>query len=91
MAQPRRNSRINDKRGNSKDRAARKIWMLATFEPLSDPNKAHCVHCKSLVGYDDVQADRIEPGGSYARHNVQPSCAPCNLARSNNTDWVYVP
>lgn len=82
-------SRINDKRGNSTDRRNRKIWMLATFEPLSDPNKAACVHCGQLVGYDEVEADRIEPGGSYARWNVNPSCAPCNRARSNNVNWIY--
>lgn len=87
------NSRKYDKRGNNKDRAARKVWMLKTFAPLSDPDKAYCVHCQAIVGYDEVQADRIIPGsqgGSYARTNVQPSCGPCNLTRSDNAEWKYV-
>lgn len=49
-----------------------------------------CVHCGELLLYNTVEADRIEPGGSYRRANVQPSCKPCNKARSNNPDWKPV-
>lgn len=83
------NSRKFDKRGNSKDRAARKIWMLTTEKFGGDGTKVACVHCQTFVGYDEVQADRIIPGGTYARINVQPSCAPCNLSRSDNAEWKY--
>lgn len=84
-----RNSRIHDKRGSSTDRRNRKIFLLATFAPLDDPNKVACVHCGIICSYEEVEADRIEPGGSYARTNVQPSCGPCNRSRSNNVNWVY--
>jgi 5-methylcytosine-specific restriction endonuclease McrA len=86
------NSRLHDKRGNSKDRAARKNWLLSCEKFGGDGVKVACVHCQALIGYDEVQADRIIPGsqgGSYARTNVQPACAPCNLSRSDNTDWKY--
>jgi len=86
------NSRKFDKRGNSKDRAARKNWMLTCEKFGGDGTKVACVHCQALIGYDEVQADRIIPGsqgGNYARQNCQPSCAPCNLARSDNADWKY--
>lgn len=85
------NSRKFDKRGNSTDRKNRKIWMLTAEKFGGDGVKVACVHCQALVDYDGVQADRIIPGGTYARTNVQPSCAPCNLARSDNAEWVYQP
>jgi hypothetical protein len=48
-----------------------------------------CVHqCGQMLDYSTVQADRIKPGGPYRRSNVQPSCAPCNKARSDNENWV---
>lgn len=74
-----------EKRGNSKDRAARKIWMLATF---GNGKTVPCVHCGETLTYTTVQADRIVPGGSYRRSNIQPSCAPDNRERSNRLDWV---
>jgi hypothetical protein len=83
------NSRKFDKRGNSTDRKNRKIWMLSTPQFGGDGTKVACVHCSALVDYDGVQADRIKPGGTYARTNVQPSCATCNNARSDNAEWVY--
>lgn len=75
-----------EKRGNSKDRAARKAWMLATF---GDGSTCPCVHCGATVDYDTVTADRVEAGGTYARHNVQPSCLPCNQSRSNKPMSVF--
>lgn len=81
----RRTASGEDKRGSSKDRAARKNWMLATW---GDGEKCSCVHCGEALSYETVQADRIVPGGTYRRSNVQPSCARCNRRRSNNTAWV---
>ncbi len=75
-----------EKRGNSKDRRARKNWMLTTF---GDGIHVLCVHCKETLTYETVEADRIIPGGSYRRDNVQPACRICNLTRSNNSEWSH--
>lgn len=75
-----------EKRGNSRNRAARKRWMLATF---GNGEKCPCAHCAAMLGYDEVEADRIVPGGTYARFNIQPACRACNLARSNNASWQH--
>lgn len=72
-------------RGNSTDRANRKVWMLFEF---GNGEYVLCVHCNTTLTYDTVEADRIVPGGSYARCNVQPACRRCNAARSNNDAWV---
>jgi hypothetical protein len=45
------------------------------------------VHCAEDLTFDLIEADRIYPGGSYRRENVQPSCRPCNISRSDRTDW----
>jgi hypothetical protein len=55
-----------------------------------DGDKCPCVHCGLVLNYDSVEADRIVPGGSYCRSNVQPSCRACNLSRSNNSGWSFV-
>lgn len=71
-----------DLRGNYKDRAARKRWMLKTF---GNGKTAKCVHCGKTVNYDTLTADRIIPGcegGRYRRDNIQPSCGPCNSGRN---------
>ena len=74
-----------EKRGNSYARRARKWWMLATW---GDGEKCPCVHCGDELEFQTVEADRIVPGGSYCRDNVQPACRKCNLSRSDKTDWV---
>lgn len=83
------NSRKFDKRGNNKDRAARKMWMLSCEKFGGDGTKVPCFYCKAMVDYDGVQADRIKPGGTYARINIRPACSNCNLARSDNEEWEY--
>lgn len=75
-----------EKRGNSYDRKARKLWMLSTF---GDGTKCPCTHCHAMLGYAEVEADRIIPGGRYSHDNVQPACRGCNLARSNDPTWVF--
>lgn len=75
-----------DKRGNCRDRRARKIWMLATF---GDGTQCPCVHCERPLTYETVEADRIIPGGSYRRTNIQPACRVCNLERSDDLTWTY--
>jgi len=74
-----------DKRGNAESRRRRKHWMLATW---GDGTSCPCVHCGDTVTFETVEADRIIPGESYRRSNVQPSCKPCNQSRSNKLDWV---
>lgn len=74
-----------DRRGSSADRKRRKIWMLATW---GDGSTCPCVHCGDVLMYETVEADRIIPGGSYRRDNVQPACRTCNLDRSNKTEWT---
>lgn len=80
----RRQQTKDDKRGNSRDRAARRAWMLRTF---GDGTTAPCVHCGETLTDATVQADRIVPGGTYARRNVQPACGSCNRERGNDAAW----
>lgn len=75
-----------DKRGKAKDRRRRKTWMLAMF---GDGQTCPCAHCGRQLSFQTLEADRIIPGGSYARSNIQPSCRPCNITRSDNPDWVH--
>ena len=75
-----------DKRGSCYDRDARKTWMLSTF---GDGHECQCVHCKRQLTRKAVEADRIIPGGSYRRDNIQPSCRRCNARRSNNVRWSH--
>lgn len=81
----RRTASGDDKRGNSRDRRARKLWMLGHF---GDGTTCACAHCGEQLEYAELEADRITPGGSYRRDNIQPSCGKCNKARSNNTAWI---
>lgn len=75
-----------DRRGSAADRRARKKWLLWRF---GDGEIAPCAHCERPLTMATMEQDRIVPGGSYARSNIQPSCAPCNRARGNDptTPW----
>lgn len=88
-----------DKRGNTTNRKARKWWLLSPeaghdygmgWVPFGGNGwQVYCIHgCGRLLDFDTVEADRIEPGGPYARCNVQPSCGACNKARSDNPLWI---
>jgi hypothetical protein len=74
--------RERNMRGNSVTRQRRR-------ERLCEWYAHRCFHCSCKVTVDDVQSDRINPGGPYTFANVQASCAPCNRARSNDTTWVW--
>lgn len=78
-----------DHRGSAASRRARKLWMLVQERWNGNGQECDCVHCGRRVNYQTVEADRIVPGGPYARWNVQPSCKPCNQARSNNVNWRF--
>ena len=74
--------RGGDKRGSAKSRRARKRWLLATFDPELGPDQARCRlvlsdRCLGLLDFATVTSERVDMGGSYARSNVVPSCAPC--------------
>lgn len=67
-------------RGNSKDRAARKTWLLQQF---GDGVEAPCAFCGESLTFETVTVDRIIPGcqgGRYVRENIRPSCGPCNFS-----------
>ena len=80
----RRQETKDDKRGSSADRRARKTWLLNHF---GNGTTVACVHCAQSLTRETLQADRIVPGGSYRRTNIQPACAKCNNARSNDITW----
>jgi hypothetical protein len=69
-------------RGNSRDRARRRQWLLDQF---GDGATARCAlrlsqKCLEIVTLATVSADRINPGrdgGGYVRGNIQPACMPC--------------
>jgi 5-methylcytosine-specific restriction endonuclease McrA len=81
-----------DKRGSAATRRARKQWMLGAIEDRTlgwapfggNGTTVPCVFCKESLTFATVEADRIVPGGSYRRENVQPACRACNLARSDD-------
>lgn len=76
----------SDPRGNSKDRRARQTWMKSPESGYGgNSTTVPCVHCGAAT--DHPEADRIHPGGSYRRNNVQPACRTCNLLRTNNPTW----
>lgn len=79
----------SDPRGNSYTRRARKEWMLKPESGFGGTGtEVLCTHCHTPLNYDTVEADRKEPGGPYARHNIQPACRSCNLSRSNKEHWT---
>lgn len=71
-----------DKRGSARDRQRRRLWLLANHDLDLGPERARCRltlsrWCQAVVDYATLSVDRIEPGGTYARHNIQPACKPC--------------
>ena len=72
-----------NQRGGSAARRARKVWLLGHF---GDGEKADCAFgCGSVVSLDTITVDRFPvpgcQGGTYARGNIRPACAPCNSSR----------
>jgi hypothetical protein len=80
-------SRSYDPRGSSKDRAARKTFMLTHpgfhRRPGTEGQNVNCTHCGKELDRSTVEADRKNPSGGYRRENIQPSCRSCNIRRSN--------
>lgn len=74
-----------DKRGNTRDRAIRHLWLLAAF---GDGYSCPCRYCGTTLTFETVEADRVVPGGSYRRENIVPACRSCNSRRGNDPHWV---
>jgi hypothetical protein len=78
-------ARINDLRGNSKDRRARKLFLLNQVteqNPVPDGVHAPCWECGKTVTYDTMIVDRIDEGkfgGRYVRQNIRIHCEDCSL------------
>lgn len=81
-------------RGNSRDREARRRYLIKAYES-DEPEHCRCYRCGKLlcnncgswrcatIGTETVTVDRIIPGckgGKYVRNNIRPACARCNSA-----------
>lgn len=80
----RSSARQRDIRGNSRDRARRRAWVLEAFDPDLGPDRARCRlqlsgGCLGVVDRLTLWVDRIIPGGTYCRENIQPGCGPCQI------------
>lgn len=79
-------------RGSTRDRAARRAYLLRVYESDLGPGTCRCYRCGVLLT-DPVDparftahlrpltVDRIVPGalgGRYTRANIRPACADCN-------------
>jgi 5-methylcytosine-specific restriction endonuclease McrA len=83
-----------DKRGNSKDRAARRRYLLDPKAGFGGNGEVvlcalgTVADCAMLVDYKTMEVDRIVPGaegGRYIRSNIRPTCRPCNEAAGHDT------
>lgn len=76
-------SNAND-RGSSRDRHARKVWLLRTFSKRLGPHRAKCAFrgCQTILTIETVTVDRYPVpgalGGRYTRDNIRPACATHN-------------
>jgi len=73
----------SNSRGSSKDRKARRQYLLSKF---GDGKTAPCVYCGEPLTDATITVDRIVPGcqgGKYIRSNIQPACGLCNSKDGN--------
>lgn len=69
-------------RGNTRDREARR-WFLMNTYAADRLGYCRCYRCGKLLLLDEITVDRIIPGshgGTYRRDNIRPACATCNSA-----------
>lgn len=84
-----------EKRGNSKDRAARRAFLVAYWALLF--GRCECVWCgMELHNHDTfdgqadyIEADRWEAGGTYGRRNIVPACRSCNARREEDSPETF--
>lgn len=70
-------------RGNTRDREARRAYLLSAYESSAGPGTCRCYRCGLVLTGDTVTVDRIVPGakgGTYKRSNIRPACGTCNSA-----------
>lgn len=75
----RRGTSNSNRRGGSDDRRRRRQWLV---EHYGDGEFVACYlqhhpKCQYVLDVDTVSVDRLNPGGSYGRDNIQPACSPC--------------
>lgn len=74
----RRGTTNGNVRGNTRDRAARRAFLLTKF---GDGETCPCYRCGATLTDETITVDRIVPGvagGRYTRENIRPACGPCN-------------
>lgn len=67
-----------NERGNSRERRARKMFLL---DRHGDGKQAPCWECGTAVTFDTMRVDRIIPGedgGTYRRNNIRIHCGSCS-------------
>lgn len=80
----RRGTSNSNSRGSSRDRLARKLWLLATFSRRLGPHRAKCAFrgCQVILTLETITVDRYPipgcEGGRYTRDNIRPACAAHN-------------
>lgn len=68
-------------RGNSRDRAARRAWLVRAYQSDRGAGTCRCYRCGDVLTAETVTVDRIIPGcqgGTYRRDNIRPACSGCN-------------
>ena len=62
------------------------------FQSKYEAYQGRCHWCGQPVAYDDVHRDHLialTKGGANDIGNIVPSCAPCNLRKSNKLPWEF--
>lgn len=75
-------------RGSSRDRAARRRYLLESYQSDAGPGTCRCYRCGRVLTIHTVTVDRIRPGclgGRYVRANIRPACSRCNSATGGRT------
>lgn len=81
FAARRRGTTNRNQRGNTRDREARRRWLVRAYQSDYGSGWCRCYRCGALLTVDTVTVDRIIPGargGTYRRNNIRPACARCN-------------
>lgn len=74
-------------RGNTKQRAARRLWVMTTWE-CDVPGFVRCYRCGIKLTESTLTIDRIVPGcrgGKYEQGNIRPACSHCNSVTGATT------
>lgn len=87
----RRGTSNSNSRGSAEARRARKRWLLSPEAGFGgDGVQVRCQFdgCTTMVTFDTMWVDRFPipgcHGGTYARGNIRPSCAPHNMSHGSD-------